>query len=137
MSIFSDENGNLKLRQGDSGTIVFEGDIPYDKYTSAYFSITNPSTFVEIVKKEIAVTPLTQRLVFTIAATDTDTLPIDDTKTFTTYIYGLKLCTADEQEDTYIPSVTVTDTGTVLFGISPKVYVYPKIVEGTTGVTNG
>lgn len=131
MSIYVNPNdGSIKLYQGDSGTIVFNG-IPTDKNWKVFFSIIDLKKN-QILLKKMMESNKEEKVVFTLMADETDKLDVQKGKNYTSYNYGLKICDDIGTEDTLIPKVTVNENGNVVFRTAPVVQVYPKYVEGNS-----
>lgn len=130
MTIFVNQSDmNIKLYQGDSGMITFNG-IPTDKNWEVYFSIIDLKKNKILLEKKVE-SQQKESVVFTFTAEETDKLDIQIGKTFTSYNYGLKICDDIGTENTLIPKVSINENGTVIFRQAPNVQVYPKYVEGT------
>lgn len=124
MAFVYDDDGNITLYQGDSGSIPFE-DIPTDKNYKVYFSIYD--TDRNIIGDEIYLMSNNQsNITIEIPASLTDLLTVGEYDDYTEYYYGLKICDIDTGwEDTLlIGNSDIGDLNTIT--------VYPKKTEGLT-----
>lgn len=123
MAFIVDENGTIKLYQGDSGDLVVNG-IPTDQNYKVYLAIQDAKR--NPVVNEIMVNSLLKSSVsMYLDSSVTDLLQVPTNKKYETYYYGIKLCTPGTlEEDTLF--IENSD-----FGVQNKIIVYPKIVEGT------
>ncbi len=128
MTIFvSQKDYSISFYQGDSGNFTFT-NIPTDKNYLVYFSIRNPETW-ELIGEEVMVqSNYRSEVPFSLSATYTDNIPINEDESKTVYAYGLKICHGDD-ESTLIPYVDESSS-VPKFAKAPKLIVYPKYVEG-------
>lgn len=124
MAFSYDEDGNITMYQGDSGSIPFE-DIPTDKNYKVFFSIydgeRNPvGDEIYLYSNNLPV------ITIEIPASLTDLLTVGEYDDYTDYYYGLKICdTITGSEDTLlIGNSDIGDLNTLT--------VYPKKTEGLT-----
>lgn len=120
MTIEVDENGTIKIYQGDTGSLTIEG-IPDDRSYDVFFAIQNQSRDIIF---ETSVKSNNQ----TSVDIDIDTelsnklnVPINENSSI--YYYGIKLCYDGDKED------TVAVDGRSI-GSRNKMIVYPLQVEG-------
>ena len=125
MAFQIDDNGNIALIQGDSGTIVVEGINTARNYT-VYFGVRDKNR--NPVGNEIFVNSnYSSTVVFHLTGNFTDLLTVNKNENYAVYYYGIKLCDAENAlEDTLILD------NDELGGIN-TITVYPKKVEGTNG----
>lgn len=123
MTVYSDENGNIYLRKGDTGQVEFTG-FPTDKAYTAYFSVFDEENnkilaeLTQAVNNGVAVFPFTN--------TFTDSLKIGE------FTYGLKICSgsgASAMEDTLLPRIYV-ENGELIQVPAPLFTVLDKVAEG-------
>lgn len=121
MAFRVDDNGNITLVQGDSGSYVVSG-LPTDKNYTVYFAIQDenrkPMGFeisIETGKASFVTIELTAQL--------TDYLTVKKTEDYATYYFGIKLCDDTGREDTLL-------LGDSDIGDENTITVYPKKVEG-------
>ena len=121
MAFIVDENGNISLIQGDSGTLVVEG-IKTDKNYTVYFAVQDKNR--KPIGSEIFVNSNNySSVVFSLTGDFTDLLTVNKNETATTYYYGIKVCDSNNQiEDTLLVSGDIGSVNTIT--------VYPKKVEG-------
>ena len=128
MAFYIDENGNIELIQGDSGTLTVN-ELPTDKNYTIYLAIRNKKR--ELVGSEIYLsTNQSDTVTFVIGAALTDLLTVPLSEESETYYYGIKLCATDAQtlveteETLFLGDMTIAEMNTIT--------VYPKRVEGYT-----
>lgn len=116
-----DKNGDITLRQGDSGRLNIVG-LPTDQNYTVFFAIQDENR--KPFGSEISVnTNKSDKVTIVITAELTDLLVVPKTENSKEYYYGIKLCTEAGDEDTSIigsSDITAYNTITVL----------PKKVEG-------
>lgn len=122
MALTVDENGNLTITQGDTGTLVV-GGLDTSKNYKVYFAIQNKKR--EAVGDELIVSSNnSDTVVFKLTGDLTDLLTVPEKSKTETYYYGIKLCSVtDNTEDTL-----VVNNGDM--GDTNIITVYPKKVEG-------
>lgn len=122
MAFSVDENGNITLIQGDSGTLIING-INTDKNYTVYFAIQDANR--NPVGGEITVNSnKSPSVVFELSGTLTDLLTVKKNEQAAIYYYGVKACDAENLfEDTLI-------IGNGFIGDRNTITVYPKKVEG-------
>lgn len=116
-----DLDGNITIRQGDTGRINITG-INTDKDYTLYFAIQDEKR--RPIGGEISLN-LNRQPTATIILTAgyTDLLTVPKNEETATYYYGIKLCTEDGTEDTSI----IGESG--IEGLN-TITVLPKKVEG-------
>ena len=121
MAFRIDENGNITIRQGDSGRLVVNG-LNTDQNYTVYFAIQdeNRRPVGNEVNEESNMQPT---VVFELASQLTDLLKVAEDEETHTYYYGVKTCTVEGFEDTL--SIGGSDMGD-----KNTITVYPKKVEG-------
>lgn len=122
MTVFSNSQKNIYLRQGDTGQINISG-IPTDKAYNAYLSVYNEDS--NTIIKEIPISNYDQatgtaQIVFDEEISNS--LPVGE------WVYGFKIC-ADGSEDTVIP-MTRVENGVIVNYSAPRFTVDYKYVEG-------
>ncbi len=122
MAFTIDNNGNITMIQGDSGTLSVSG-IPTDKNYTVYFAIQDENR--NSIGTELYVnTNRNSTVMFIITGVLTDLLKVKKGEETATYYYGIKLCdTEDNTEDTLL-------LGNSSIGDRTSITVYPKKVEG-------
>ncbi len=122
MAFKVDENANLTLIQGDSGTFIING-IPTNKNYDVYFAIKDANG--NLVGNEMSVySNYSSKVIFYLSGEYTDLLTVPKGESFAIYYYGIKLCDSeDDIEDTLL--LASDDIGSV-----NTITVYPKKVEG-------
>lgn len=122
MAFTIDNNGNITMIQGDSGTLSVSG-IPTDKNYTVYFAIQDENR--NSIGTELYVnTNRNSTVMFIITGVLTDLLKVKKGEETATYYYGIKLCdTEDNTEDTLL-------LGNSNIGDRTSITVYPKKVEG-------
>lgn len=122
MAFVVEDNGDIKLIQGDSGVFVVNG-LSVDNNYKVYFSFYDSKR--RVVGEELMVFSNKEPCVsFEIPASLTDKLIVSKNDDSTEYYYGIKAC-LDERgfEDTLlVEGSEIGDLNTVI--------VYPKKVEG-------
>lgn len=122
MAFIVDENGDISLIQGDSGTLVIDG-IDTDKNYTVYFAIRDKNR--KPVGEELYVNSNNfASVVFTLTGDYTDLLTVDKNEFCTTYYYGVKLC---DSESDFENTLVLGDND--ISGVN-TITVYPKKVEG-------
>ena len=121
MALRIDNDGNITIRQGDSGRLVVNG-LMTDQNYDVYFAIQDENR--RPIGNEISVHSNSQpTVVFELSSNLTDLLKVGQDEETHEYYYGVKTCTADGFEDTLtIGSGDMGDRNTIT--------VYPKKVEG-------
>lgn len=123
MSVFTDNDGNIYLRQGDTGQVVFTG-LPTDKAYDVYLSVYN--TDENRILQELIASQFTQgtgTAIFVFNEDFSNGLPVGD------WGYGLKICSSNGTEDTLLPQ-TVIENGEIIQLNPLKFTVADKVVEG-------
>ena len=122
MAFSIDENGNITLIQGDSGTIIIDGLNP-DKNYNVYLAIKDKKR--NTVGNELSVTSnYSSRVIFYLTGDFTDLLTVPKDENYAVYFYGIKICDSNDNiEDTLI-------LGDGELGDINTITVYPKKVEG-------
>lgn len=122
MAFSIDENGNITLIQGDSGTIIIDGLNP-DKNYNVYLAIKDKKR--NTVGNELSVTSnYSSRVIFYLTGDFTDLLTVPKDENYAVYFYGIKICDSNDNiEDTLI-------LGNGELGDINTITVYPKKVEG-------
>ena len=121
MGLRIDNDGNITIRQGDSGRLVING-LMTDQNYDVYFAIQDENR--RPIGEELRVKSNSQpTVVFELSSNLTDLLKVGQDEETHEYYYGVKTCTADGFEDTLtIGSGDMGDINTIT--------VYPKKVEG-------
>lgn len=121
MAFIVDENGNISLIQGDSGTLVVDG-IDTDKNYTVYFGIQDKNR--NPIGSELYVNSNNlASVVFSLTGDYTDLLKVGKNENAAIYYYGIKVCDSEAQlEDTLMVSGEIGSLNTIT--------VYPKKVEG-------
>ena len=121
MAFITDENGNITLVQGDSGTLVIDGLDPDQNYT-IYFAIQDKKR--NPIGSELYVNSIqSSSVVFELTADFTELMTVPQNSETETYYFGIKQCTEDGAEDTLL-------IGDSEIGEYNTITVYPKKVEG-------
>ena len=122
MAFIVDENENISMVQGDSGTIIIEG-LPTDKNYVVYFAIQDKNR--NPIGNEISTNSNKQECVTIVLTPDfTDLLEVDKKSSYAIYYYGIKICDSNSNtEETLV-------TNTCDIGELNSIIVYPKKVEG-------
>lgn len=118
MAIYSAKD-TIFLRKGDSGNIVING-LPTDKNYTVYLSVVDENE--QIIKEWYKDTNKNTTVTFSLSASDTDSIPVND------YTYGIKICN-NGQEDTLIPRTNI-ENGKIKQYPAPAFIVGEKYVEG-------
>lgn len=119
------ENGILKLYQGDTGLLKISG-IPADKNYRVFFQVqTKDRTLIE--PQMFVESNFEDSVILQITADLTDQLTVSANKRYEVYTYGIKLCYSDEQIEDIENTVFIKGQS---FGSESRIYVYPKKVEG-------
>lgn len=122
MTIYATKEGNLHVRQGDTGNIVITG-IPTDRIYSVYFSVYNPENNRILVETSVSSEQATGKATFAINETFSNALRVGE------WEYGIKIC-SQGTEDTLVPRMYVNDEGELVQENAPLFIVYDKFVEG-------
>ena len=121
MAFNIDENGNITLIQGDSGSLVING-LKTDKNYTVFFAIQDSNR--KPVGNELQVnTNKASSIVFELTGDFPDLLTVPQNASCEIYYYGVKLCLDKNFEDTLI--IGNSDIGT-----PNTITVFPKKVEG-------
>ena len=131
MSCFFDNNGNFIIRRGDTAEFTIESeDIPFEEYNTAYFAIIDIETLNPVLPELVVPTTQTRSVKFIFTAEQTELVPQPE-EPYAVYGYTFKLCTNEGVEDTYIPEVVTSPCGNnIIVKKIPKVFFYPKVIEG-------
>lgn len=122
MAFKVDENANIFLIQGDSGTFIIDG-LPTDKNYAVYFAVTDENR--NTVGGELLVySNYSSKVIFSLTGDYTDLLTVPKNEEYAVYYYGIKLC--DLQNDV---EDTLVLAGNDISGVN-MITVYPKKVEG-------
>lgn len=121
MAFRIDENGNIILFQGDSGTLFISG-INTDKNYTIYLAIQDKNR--QPVGNELQVNSnKASSVVFELTGDYTDLMTVPKNETCAVYYYGIKQCSDDGLEDTLL-------IGDSEIGYQNTITVFPKKVEG-------
>lgn len=122
MAFIVNEDGNITLIQGDSGTLVING-LPTDKSYTVYFAIQDEKR--NPIGSEITIESNGASSVeFVLTGAFTDLLTVKKSEDYATYYYGIKICSnSDYTEDTLM----LADSDISTYN---TITVYPKRVEG-------
>lgn len=121
MAITIDNNGNLSLIQGDSGTILING-INTDRNYTVYFAIKDKHR--NTIGNELQVNSnKSDTVVFELTGAYTDLMTVPKNQNYEIYYYGIKVCSNDNLEDTLL-------IGSNEIGSLNTITVFPKKVEG-------
>ena len=121
MAFKIDENGNITLIQGDSGTLFING-INTDKNYTIYFAIQDKNR--KPVGSELSVNSnKASSVVFELTGEYTDLMTVPKNSTCEIYYYGIKQCSDDGLESTLL-------IGDNNIGYQNTIVVFPKKVEG-------
>ena len=122
MAFKIDNNANISMIQGDSGTIVIEG-LDTEKNYAVYFAVQNKNR--EPVGNELTLNSnYSSSVIFHLTGNYTDAFTVPKGESCAIYYYGIKICdSANNIEDTLI----LADSG---IGDINTITVYPKKVEG-------
>lgn len=116
-----EETGNVTMRQGDTGKLVFSG-IPTDKDYRVYFSVYKSDRTIVF---ELNARPIDGQVTFNLSPRNTNKMSVSKGAKYENYYYGVKLCF---EEDDYEDTLLVGDKSISELN---KMTVYPLIVEGT------
>ena len=122
MAFIVDENANISMIQGDSGTLVIEG-LNTDKNYTVYFAVQDKNR--KPIGNELYVNSnYSSNVIFYLTGNFTDLLTVNKNEECSVYYYGVKICSSeDNSEDTLIlGNGSMSDLNTIT--------VYPKKVEG-------
>ena len=135
MACFFNADGTFVLRRGDTAEFTIESeDIPFEEYDNAYFAVINLETLQPVLPELTVPTSATRSVTFTFTAEQTEQAPQPE-EPYAVYGYTFKLCTGAGVEDTFIPEVTTSPCGNnIIVKKIPKVYFYPKVIEGVIPV---
>lgn len=115
------ENGDITLRQGDTGRISIVG-LPTHKNYKVYFAIQDENR--KPIGSEVVVNTNKSDKITIVLTTDlTDLLKVPQDEDSKEYYYGIKICDDEGNEDTSI----IGTSG--ITGIN-RITVLPKKVEG-------
>ena len=122
MAFKVDNNGNITMIQGDSGSLIIDG-LNTDKNYTVYLAIQDKNR--NTVGNELNVlSNYSSTVIFYLTGNYTDLLVVPKNKDFETYYYGIKICdTTENSEDTLI-------LGNGNIGDLNIITVFPKKVEG-------
>ncbi len=121
MAFKVDENGNITLIQGDSGTLLITG-INTDKNYTIYLAIQDKNR--NPIGNELYVSSnKASTVVFELTGAYTDLLTVSKNGTYEVYYYGIKQCSDDGLENTFL-------IGSDDIGYQNTITVFPKKVEG-------
>ena len=123
MAFQVDNQGNISMIQGDSGTLVIEG-LNSDKNYKVYFAVQDENR--NPIGDEISVNSnYSSSVIFFLTGGYTDLLKVKKDENAAVYYYGVKICDEEDNvEDTLIlANGDINDVNTIT--------VYPKKVEGT------
>lgn len=122
MTFKIDQQGNITLVQGDSGTLVING-LNTDKNYQIYLAIQDKNR--KPVGNELCVSSnKSPSVVFELTGDFTDLMTVPKNELCETYYYGIKQCSQNGYENTLV--IGQTD-----IGYQNTITVYPKKVEGT------
>lgn len=122
MAFNIDENGNITLVQGDSGTLVING-LNTDRNYLLYLAIQDKNR--KPVGNELFVNSnKSPTIIFELTGDFTDLMSVPQNETYEIYYYGVKQCDGNGYEDTLI-------IGNTDIGYQNTITVFPKKVEGT------
>ena len=117
---YADEQGNITLRQGDSGTLVITGIDPTRDW-KVYFAMYDEDR--KTVGSEIMVNSSKNATVYIdIPAISTDLLTVPKDEDYATYFYGVKLCSEGIEDTLVMGDGTIETENTIT--------VYPRKVVG-------
>ena len=121
MAFNIDNEGNITMLQGDSGTIVVNGLNPQKNY-KIYFAIQDKNR--NIIGNELYVNSnKSSSVIFELTGDYTDLLTVPKNKLCEVYYYGIKQCSEDGLEDTLL--INNSEIGNI-----NTITVFPKKVEG-------
>ena len=126
MAFKVDNNGNITMIQGDSGTLIVEGIDSYNNY-SVYLAVQDEKR--EPIGQELCVESNNSTVVvFEFTADFTNLFKVNKNEPYAIYYYGIKLCDVENntEETLIMESKEIGSLNTIT--------VYPKKVEG---VNNG
>lgn len=123
MSIFKDDNLNITMYQGDTGTLIFTG-LPKGNTYSGYFSINNDETGAILNEKQADEYNYSAGSAKVIINEDfSNALPIGE------WTYSFKVCTSGGTENTVIPIIK-EENGKIIKKNPPAFVVLDKRAEG-------
>ena len=123
MAFQVDNQGNISMIQGDSGTLIIEGLNPEKNY-KVYFAVQDESR--NAIGDELCVNSnYSSSVIFFLTGDYTDLFKVNKDETCANYYYGIKICDEEENiENTLIlENCNINDLNMIT--------VYPKKVEGT------
>ena len=121
MAFNIDNNGNITMLQGDSGTIVVNGLDPLKNY-KIYFAIQDKNR--NNIGNELYVNSnKSSSVIFELSGDYTDLMTVPKNKLYEIYYYGIKQCSEDGLEDTLL--INNSKIGNI-----NTITVFPKKVEG-------
>ena len=131
MACYFNANGDLIMRRGDSAKFTIESDnIPFENYTTAYFSVIDLKTLQPVLPELYVATTAERKVEFKYSKQDTKSLP-QPTEPYDIYGYTFKLCGSGGIEDTFIPeAVDCCNTNNIIIKKIPRVLFYPEVIEG-------
>lgn len=131
MSCYFKDDGTFIMRRGDTAKFTIESeDIPFEEYDNAYFAVINLETLQPVLPELCVPTSQTRSIEFTFTAIQTESAPQPE-EPYAVYGYTFKLCTDEGIEDTYIPTAIDCDiSNDIIIKRIPKVFFYPKVIEG-------
>ncbi len=122
MAFTIDENGNISLIQGDSGSLVISG-LDTSKNYKIYLAIQDKNR--KPIGNELYVNSnKSNSVVFEMTGDFTDLMTVPKNETCEFYYYGIKQCYDNGYENTLI-------IGSNDIGYQNTITVFPKKVEGT------
>lgn len=117
---YADEEGNITLRQGDSGTLVITG-IDHTRNWKVYFAMYDSNR--KPVGSEIMIYSNNNATVYIdIPAVSTDLLTVPKDEDYATYYYGVKLCNEGIEDTLVMGNGSIETENTIT--------VYPRKVVG-------
>ena len=121
MAFKINENGDITLIQGDSGTIFING-INTDKNYTIYLAIRDKNR--KPIGDELYVSSnKSSTVVFELTGEYTDLMTVPKNEVYEIYYYGIKQCSDDGLENTLL-------IGNSEIGYQNTITVFPKKVEG-------
>ena len=101
MAFKVDENADITMIQGDSGTLVIDG-LNADKNYVVYFAVQDKNR--NPIGSELYVNSnYSSSVIFYLTGDFTDMLTVNKNEEYATYYYGIKICNSDDNlEDTLI-----------------------------------
>lgn len=121
MAFTIDNNGNITMIQGDSGSLVITGLDSKENY-KVFFAIQDKTR--KAVGNELIVNSnKSNSVIFELTSEYTDLMTVPKNENFAIYYYGIKICDNDGFEDTLL-------LGNSKLGELNTITVFPKKVEG-------